>query len=58
MIHEFESLINRHHSGRAFRKAIRWSRFVAIDMAQLSGRISLRDIVRNSRTAMVANRKY
>jgi hypothetical protein len=43
--HEFESLANRHHSGRAFRTANRWSRFVIMVMAQLSGRISLRDIV-------------
>ena len=43
--HEFESLANRHHSGRAFRTATRWSQFVIMAMAQLSGRISLRDIV-------------
>lgn len=42
--HEFESLANRHHSGRAFRTATRWSQFVTMAMAQLSGRISLRDI--------------
>lgn len=45
--HEFESLANRHHSGRAFRTATRWSQFVTMAMAQLSGRISLRDIVGN-----------
>jgi DDE family transposase/uncharacterized protein DUF4372 len=43
--HEFESLASRHHSGRAFRTATRWSQFVTMAMAQLSGRISLRDIV-------------
>ena len=43
--HEFESLANRHHSGCAFRTAIRWSQFATMAMAQLSGRISLRDIV-------------
>lgn len=43
--HEFESLANRHHSGRVFRTATRWSQFVTMAMAQLSGRISLRDIV-------------
>ena len=43
--HEFESLANHHHSGRAFRTATRWSQFVIMAMAQLSGRISLRDIV-------------
>lgn len=45
--HEFETLANQHHSGRAFRKASRWSQFVTMSMAQLSGRISLRDIVEN-----------
>ena len=43
--HEFEALANRHHSGRAFRTASRWSQFVTMAMAQLSGRNSLRDIV-------------
>ena len=43
--HEFEGLANRHHSGRAFRTASRWSQFVTMAMAQLSGRNSLRDIV-------------
>ena len=45
--HEFESLAKQHHSGRAFRKTSRWSQFVWMAMAQLSGRISLRDIVDN-----------
>ena len=45
--HEFETLANQNHSGRAFRKASRWSQFVAMSMAQLSGRNSLRDIVEN-----------
>lgn len=45
--HEFETLANQHHSGRAFRKASRWSQFVTMAMAQLSGRNSLRDIVEN-----------
>ena len=43
--HEFEVLANRHHEGRAFRTASRWSQFVT--MAQLAGRSSLRDIVDN-----------
>jgi len=43
--HEFEALANRHHSGPAFRTASRWSQFVTMTMAQLSGRNSLRDIV-------------
>ena len=45
--HEFEALANRHHSGRSFRTASRWSQFVTMAMAQLAGRISLRDIVEN-----------
>ena len=45
--HEFETLANKHHSGRRFRTASRWSQFVAMTMAQLSGRTSLRDIVVN-----------
>ena len=43
--HEFESLAKRHHSGRAFRKASRWSQFTCLVMAQLTGRCSLRDII-------------
>jgi hypothetical protein len=45
--HEFERLANQHHRGRAFRKASRWSQFVAMTVAQLTGRNSLRDIVDN-----------
>jgi hypothetical protein len=45
--HEFEVLANQHHSGRSFRTASRWSQFVTLSMAQLSGRNSLRDIVEN-----------
>jgi len=45
--HEFESLAIEHHSGRAFRSATRWSQFVTMGIAQLSGRRSLRDIVEN-----------
>ena len=43
--HEFEILANKHHSGRSFRTASRWSQFVTMAMAQLAGRNSLRDIV-------------
>jgi len=42
--HEFESLANKHHSGRKFRTTNRWGQFTAIVLAQLSGRMSLRDI--------------
>jgi len=45
--HEFETLAKQHHSGRTFRTASRWSQFVTMAMAQLSGRNSLRDIVEN-----------
>ncbi len=45
--HEFETLAKHHHSGRSFRTATRWSQFVTMAMAQLSGRNSLRDIVEN-----------
>lgn len=45
--HEFETLANQHHRGRSFRTASRWSQFVTLAMAQLSGRNSLRDIVDN-----------
>ena len=36
--HEFESLANQHHSGRRLRKMTRWTQFVAMATAQLSGR--------------------
>ncbi len=45
--HEFESLAKQHHSGRAFRKASRWSQFTCLVLAQITGRCSLRDIVDN-----------
>ncbi len=45
--HEFETLAKQHHTGRSFRTASRWSQFVSMAMGQLSGRISLRDIVEN-----------
>jgi hypothetical protein len=45
--HEFETLAIQHHSGRSFRTASRWSQFVTLSLAQLTGRNSLRDIVEN-----------
>ena len=45
--HEFESLANAHHTGRAFRTASRWSQFVTMAIGQLTGRQSLRDVVEN-----------
>lgn len=45
--HEFQSLANKHHVGQKFRSFSRWTQFVALLTAQLSGRDSLRDIVEN-----------
>ena len=45
--HEFETLANRYHTGRKFRTASRWSQFVTMTIAQLSGRQSLRDVLDN-----------
>ena len=45
--HEFETLASQHHEGRRLRKMTRWSQFVAMALAQLSGRNSLRDVVSN-----------
>lgn len=45
--HEFETLAKQHHQGRKLRKMSRWSQFIALGLAQLSGRSSLRDIVSN-----------
>jgi len=41
--HEFEALANQHHEGQKLRKMSRWSQFVPLSLAQLSGRSSLRD---------------
>ena len=54
--HEFETLAKQYHSVRAFRTASRWSQFVTLAMAQLAGRISLRDIVEN--VSVQAHRLY
>jgi len=45
--HEFETLAKTHHTGRSFRTASRWSQFGSLVLAQLSGRVSLRDITEN-----------
>lgn len=45
--HEFETLAKQHHEGQKLRRMSRWSQFVALSLAQLSGRSSLRDIVSN-----------
>lgn len=54
--HQFEILAKTHHVGRRFRKTSRWSQFVAMAMGQLSGRLSLRDVVANA--AAQASRWY
>lgn len=45
--HEFEQEARRHHEGRKLRSMSRWSQFLAMAVAQLSGRCSLRDVVSN-----------
>ncbi len=45
--HEFQVLANKHHVGQKFRSFSRWTQFVALLTAQLSGRSSLRDITDN-----------
>ena len=45
--HEFEVLAKKHHCGRSFRTASRWSQFVSLSIAQITGRNSLRDVVEN-----------
>lgn len=46
--HRFAVLAKTHHRGGKFRKASRWSQFVALAMGQLAGRHSLRDVVANA----------
>jgi len=45
--HEFETLAKQHHHGQKLRKMNRWSQFISLSLAQLAGRISLRDVVAN-----------
>lgn len=45
--HEFKALADKHHAGQKFRSFSRWTQFVALLTAQLTGRDSLRDIVEN-----------
>lgn len=47
--HEFETLARQHHQGQKFRKTSRWEQFVALSLAHLSGRQSLRDVVSNQK---------
>ncbi|MDY7093905.1 MAG: IS4 family transposase [Acidobacteriota bacterium] len=45
--HEFRAAAQRHHRGRRLRAISRWDQFLALVMAQLTGRVSLRDLVAN-----------
>ena len=45
--YEFDALAEQHHSGQKFRSYNRWSQFLAMVLAQLSGRKSLRDVTEN-----------
>lgn len=45
--YEFQALANKYHAGQKFRSFSRWTQFVALLTAQLTGRDSLRDIVEN-----------
>jgi len=45
--HDFEKLAKRHHKGQKFRSFNRWSQFLAMMTAQISGLKSLRDITAN-----------
>lgn len=45
--HEFEALAKKYDHGNKLRKINRWSQFLALAMAQLTGRHSLRGLVSN-----------
>lgn len=45
--HEFEQLAKMYHVGQKFRSFNRWSQFLAMTIAQLSSRKSIRDVVSN-----------
>ncbi|ABA88239.1 transposase of ISPca1, IS4 family [Syntrophotalea carbinolica DSM 2380] len=45
--HEFQALAKKYHAGQKFRSFSRWTQFVSLLTAQLTGRDSLRDIVEN-----------
>jgi hypothetical protein len=54
--HDFEKLAKIHHRGQKFRSFNRWSQFLAMMIAQVSGLKSLRDITDNIKTQ--GNRIY
>jgi len=45
--HEFEKLAKIYHTGQKFRVYSRWSQFLAMTMAQITGRKSIRDLTSN-----------
>ncbi|WP_176360061.1 IS4 family transposase [Desulfosediminicola ganghwensis] len=45
--HDFEKLAKKHHHGQKFRSFNRWSQFLAMTIAQVTSRKSLRDLVSN-----------
>ncbi len=45
--HEFDAEAREHQCGQGLRVMSRWAQFVALGLAQLTGRQSLRDIVSN-----------
>jgi hypothetical protein len=47
--HDFEKRAQKHHRGQKFRSFNRWSQFLAMSIAQLTSRKSLRDLVDNIR---------
>lgn len=45
--HDFEKLAKNYHGGQKFRSFTRWIQFMAMTIAQLAGRKSLRELVSN-----------
>lgn len=45
--YDFEKLVSEHYRRQKFRSYNRWSQFLAMMIAQLTGRKSLRDLVGN-----------
>ena len=43
--HDFDRLSTKYEHGSKLRKMNRWSQFVALCVGQLTGRVSLRDLV-------------
>ncbi len=45
--YDFEKRAQHHHRGQKFRSFNRWSQFLAMTIAQLTSRKSLRDLISN-----------